>query len=84
MKKTFAVLALAASAVALPYAQQAPAVRALTEKWPEVVKVEGIEILSVQGPRPFTRPPSTLGRECRNSRPIASRSPRKGFVWRSQ
>jgi glyoxylase-like metal-dependent hydrolase (beta-lactamase superfamily II) len=48
MKMKLAVLALAVSAIAPAHAQQAPTIRALTEPWPEIVKVEGVEILHVQ------------------------------------
>src|SRR3954453_6887599 len=47
MKIRFAVFALVAAAVVSVRAQQAPTVRALTEPWPEVVKVQGIEIVHV-------------------------------------
>src|SRR5262249_33165223 len=52
MLKKIAVTALALSAGvsmnASTRAQPAPTVRALTEPWPKVVKVDGIEILHVQ------------------------------------
>ena len=48
MKTKIAVLALALFGVVSVHAQQAPTVRALTEPWPEVVKVDGIEIVHVQ------------------------------------
>jgi glyoxylase-like metal-dependent hydrolase (beta-lactamase superfamily II) len=48
MNKRLAVLALAALAIVPARAQQAPTMTALTAPWPEIVKVEGIEILHVQ------------------------------------
>jgi glyoxylase-like metal-dependent hydrolase (beta-lactamase superfamily II) len=48
MKTRLAVLVFAAAAAIPTQAQQVPTVRALTEPWPEIVKVDGIEILHVQ------------------------------------
>jgi glyoxylase-like metal-dependent hydrolase (beta-lactamase superfamily II) len=48
MKTRLAILAVAAAAALPTFAQQVPTVRALTEPWPDIVKVDGIEILHVQ------------------------------------
>jgi glyoxylase-like metal-dependent hydrolase (beta-lactamase superfamily II) len=48
MKIKSAILVLAAAAAIPVHAQQVPTVRAMTEPWPEIVKVDGIEILHVQ------------------------------------
>jgi glyoxylase-like metal-dependent hydrolase (beta-lactamase superfamily II) len=40
--------AFVGSATLVLFAQQPPAVRALTEPWPEIVKVDGVEILHVR------------------------------------
>jgi len=48
MKIRMAILVLAAAAVVPVSAQESPTLRALTEQWPEIVKVDGIEIVHVQ------------------------------------
>ena len=48
MKSRLTVFAFAVSAAVSMQAQQVPALRALTEPRPEIVKVDGIEILHVQ------------------------------------
>ena len=48
MKSSLTVFAFAVSAAVSMQAQQVPALRALTEPWPEIVKVDGIEIVHVQ------------------------------------
>ncbi len=48
MKFLLATAALAGAMIVPARAQQVPTVRALTEPWPEVVKINGIEIVHVQ------------------------------------
>ena len=48
MKHRLLTLALAASAVLPVNGQKVPLVKALTDEWPEIVKVDGIEIVHVQ------------------------------------
>jgi cyclase len=49
MKNTFGAIAIVAALVVNPArAQEDPTVRALSEKWPEIVKIDGIEIVPVQ------------------------------------
>jgi glyoxylase-like metal-dependent hydrolase (beta-lactamase superfamily II) len=48
MKSSLTVFAFAVSTAVSMQAQQVPALRALTEPWPEIVKVDGIEIVHVQ------------------------------------
>jgi len=48
MKRRMVMLALAAAAVVPVSAQKSPLMKALTEEWPEIVKVDGIEIVHVQ------------------------------------
>jgi len=48
MKSSLTVFAFAFSAAVSLQAQQVPVLRALTEPWPEIVRVDGIEIVHVQ------------------------------------
>jgi glyoxylase-like metal-dependent hydrolase (beta-lactamase superfamily II) len=48
MKSSLTVFAFVVSAAVSMQAQQVPVLRALTEPWSEIVKVDGIEILHVQ------------------------------------
>jgi cyclase len=48
MKRRFVMMILAAAAVLPVSAQKVPLVKALTDEWPEIVKVDGIEIVHVQ------------------------------------
>lgn len=49
MRITLASIAIVTSVVLSPArAQQDPTIRALTEKWPEIVKIDGIEIVPIQ------------------------------------
>ena len=48
LRRKFAIPSLFACLAAYALAQQAPTITALTAEWPEIVKVDGIEILHVQ------------------------------------